>query len=91
MTEVCPQLRPRWQKVPDRDRRNRQVDHPLAKDQRGPPRHRPQPPPRQRQGSGRHNQKTHAREPHHESQVRRVERQRLSTLDASTSIVSITT
>ena len=45
-----PQLRPRRQKVPDRDRRNRQVDHPPAKDQRRPPRHRPQPPPRQRQG-----------------------------------------
>ena len=49
-----PQLRPRRQKVPDRYRRNRQVDQPLAKDQRRPPWHRPQPPPRQRQGPRRH-------------------------------------
>jgi hypothetical protein len=55
------ELRPGLAALPDRDRRDRQVDRSPAEDQGGAARYRPQPATGQRQGPGRDDQETHAR------------------------------
>jgi hypothetical protein len=65
------ELRPGLQALPDRDRRDRQVDRPPAEDQGRPARHRSEPSSCQRQGAGRDDQEADAGQPDDGSQVRR--------------------